>query len=107
MKKYLVSVLVAFLALSLNVYAQNSYRGQVIDRITADPVGFSEVWVINLSDSSSKSLVTGEDGKFTFDLKEGSYLVQVYHLSYSLHEFVRSRGYRAGDTGKKKCPDHL
>jgi len=81
MRKHFFSLILFFLALSS--YAQSQISGQVVDAESGTPLEFTTLSVLQSTDSSLVTGgYTGTDGKFSLDVKPGTYMLKVQFVSY-------------------------
>ncbi|MCC5919185.1 MAG: TonB-dependent receptor [Cyclobacteriaceae bacterium] len=64
-------------------YAQVQISGKVVDRVTGDPIEFTNAAFLSVQDSSVVGgSMTGLDGSFTVSLSPGEYLLRVGFVGY-------------------------
>lgn len=81
-----------------SVYAQSTYHGRVTEAASSNAVPNTEVKLLHLADSSEIFRITDNDGRFEFkNVKDGNYLVSVFHLSYSSVVVSRKMPYNGTD----------
>ncbi|GAB6012968.1 TonB-dependent receptor [Viscerimonas tarda] len=86
MKLYLSSILLVFLCLSLSAQdTQNvAISGTVVDRADKKPVEQASIRFLNAKDSAYvNGTVTNVNGKFSFRLKPGRYIVHASFVGYT------------------------
>ena len=69
---------IVFSILCTTIYAQNSVSGKVLDKATNSPIPYATIYLPELETGTT----TDEDGKFTIDLKKGTYKIVVSFIGF-------------------------
>ncbi len=71
----------------VNVFAQRSVDGRLVDSSTKEPLAFATISVLNAEDASLVTgAVTDMDGRFSVEVADGDYIARIQFVTYSMKE---------------------